>query len=122
MAYSRRELRWFLRLPGAKSASRNQKEPLRDSILTACFEAHRTHHHHRRARGIPARRSRHGTADAAEKSLAQRGASEIELETAVDNDAAIAILATQRLSYARHTQELLSGRPGAYAMMKRIPT
>ncbi len=122
MAYSRREFRWYMRLPGAEIIIAESEGTIAGFILTACFE--RTGHIITIDVLAEFRRAGVGTAllDAAEKSLARRGATEIELETAVDNDAAIQFW--QRSGYlTRGTlKNYYPGGLAAYAMMKRIPT
>lgn len=122
MAYSRREFRWYMRLPGAETIVAESEDAIAGFILTACFE--RTGHIITIDVLSEFRRAGVGTAllDAAETSLARRGATEIELETAVDNDAAIQFW--QRSGYlTRGTlKNYYPGGLAAYAMMKRIPT
>jgi [ribosomal protein S18]-alanine N-acetyltransferase len=122
MAYSRREFRWYMRLPGAETIVAESEGAVAGFILTACFE--RTGHIVTIDVLAEFRRARVGSAllDAAEKSLARRGATEIELETAVDNDAAIQFW--QRSGYlTRGTlKNYYPGGLAAYAMIKRIPT
>ncbi len=122
MAYSRREFRWYMRLPGAETIVAESDRTIAGFILTACFE--RTGHIVTIDVLAEYRRARVGTAllDAAESSLARRGATEIELETAIDNRAAIQFW--QRSGYlTRGTlQNYYPGGLAAYAMMKRIPT
>ena len=105
-----------------KQSSRNLRECVAGFILTACFE--RTGHIVTIDVLAEFRRARVGTAllDAAEKSLARRGATEIELETAVDNDAAIQFW--QRSGYLTRgiLKNYYPGGLAAYAMIKRIPT
>lgn len=89
IAYSRRTLRWFLRLPGAECWVAAQAERVVGFILTEA-ESLRAHiitldvsGTHRR-RGIGSALLLH-----AEQRLAARGVQRIELETATDNHAAV---------------------------------
>jgi [ribosomal protein S18]-alanine N-acetyltransferase len=122
IAYSRRELRWYLRLPAAEITVAEAGQAIAGFILTACFE--KTGHIVTIDVLAEFRRTRVGTAllNATERSLAQRGATEIELETAVDNDAAIHFW--QRSGYLSRgiLKNYYPGGLAAYAMMKRIPS
>ena len=82
MAYSRREFRWYMRLPGAETIVADFEGAVAGFILTACFE--RTGHIITIDVLAECRRARVGTAllDAAETSLARRGATEKDTDLA----------------------------------------
>ncbi len=121
IAYSKRTLRWFLRLPGADCEVAQADNQIIGFIL-AEQEGSRAHiitldvlENHRR-RGV-------GSAllAAIEQRLAARGAREVELETATNNDAAVAFW--QKHGY--RTRGVLKGyyldRLDAFAMHKSLP-
>jgi len=97
IAYSRAELRWYLGLPGAecliaetRTAAKNPRKQIVGFIIIACRKLHGhiitidVLEAHRRA-GVGASLLRR-----AETRLRRRGAREVWLETATDNEAAIA--------------------------------
>ena len=120
IAYSRREFRWYLRLPGAEGIVAETRGGIAGFILTACFE--RTGHIITIDVLSEFRRARVGTALlwAAEESLARRGATEIELETAIDNAAAIEFWKKNGYLTRGILQNYYPGGLAAYAMMKRL--
>lgn len=120
MAYSRREFRWYMRLPGAETLIAETGGAVAGFILTACFE--RTGHVVTIDVLAEFRRARVGTAllGAAEESLARRGATEIELETAVDNDAAIQFWKRSGYLTRGTLKNYYPGGLAAYAMIKRL--
>jgi [ribosomal protein S18]-alanine N-acetyltransferase len=122
MAYSRREFRWYMRLPGAEAIIGEFQSAIAGFILTACFE--RTGHIITIDVLTEFRRARVGTAllAAAEGSLARRGAKEIELETAIDNDAAIQFWKRGGYQTRGILKNYYPGGLSAYAMMKRLDT
>jgi ribosomal-protein-alanine N-acetyltransferase len=121
-AYSRREFRWYMRLPGAESIIAEFQSAIAGFILTACFE--QSGHIITIDVLTEYRRARVGTAllDAAEASIAQRGATEIELETAIDNDAAIQFWKRSGYQTRGILKNYYPGGLSAYAMMKRLDT
>ena len=120
MAYSRREFRWYMRLPGAEVIVAESQSAIAGFILTACFE----HSGHIITIDVLSefRRARVGTAllAAAEASLARRGAKEIELETATDNAAAIEFWKRSGYLTRGTLKNYYPGGLAAYAMMKRL--
>jgi ribosomal-protein-alanine N-acetyltransferase len=120
MAYSRREFRWYLRLPGAEGIIAESHGNIAGFILTARFE----HTGHIITIDVLAgfRRARIGTAllHAAEASLARRGAAEIELETAFDNAGAIEFWKKNGYLTRGILKNYYPGGLAAYAMMKRL--
>lgn len=122
MAYSRREFRWYMRLPGAEAIIAELQSAIAGFILTACFE--QTGHIITIDVLTEFRRARVGSAllGAAEMSLAQRGATEIELETAIDNDAAIQFWKRSGYQTRGILKNYYPGGLSAYAMMKRLDT
>ena len=120
MAYSRREFRWYMRLPGAETLIAEMGGAIAGFILTACLE--RTGHVITIDVLTEFRRARVGTAllAAAEASLARRGATEIELETAVDNDTAIQFWKRSGYQTRGVLKNYYPGGLAAYAMIKRL--
>ncbi len=120
MAYSRREFRWYMRLPGAEALIAETGGVIAGFILTALFE--RTGHVITIDVLTEFRRARVGTAllAAAEASLARHGATEIELETAVDNDAAIRFWKRSGYQTRGTLKNYYPGGLAAYAMIKRL--
>jgi ribosomal protein S18 acetylase RimI-like enzyme len=120
IAYSRREFRWYLRLPGAKGIVAETRGAIAGFILTACFE--RTGHIITIDVLAEFRRARVGTAllRAAEESLARRGATQIGLETAIDNGAAIEFWKQNGYLTRGILKNYYPGGLAAYAMMKRL--
>jgi [ribosomal protein S18]-alanine N-acetyltransferase len=121
-AYSRREFRWYMRLPGAEAIIAEAQSVIAGFILTACFE--QIGHIITIDVLTEFRRARVGTAllAAAEASLARRGAKEIELETAIDNDAAIQFWKRSGYQTRGILKNYYPGGLSAYAMMKRLDT
>jgi ribosomal-protein-alanine N-acetyltransferase len=120
MAYSRREFRWYMRLPGAEALIAETGGVIAGFILTALFES--SGHIITIDVLTEFRRARVGTAllAAAEASLARRGATEIELETAVDNDAAIQFWKRSGYQTRGTLKNYYPGGLAAYAMIKRL--
>jgi len=120
IAYSRREFRWYLRLPGAEGIVAETRRGIAGFILTACFE--RTGHIITIDVLPEYRRAGAGTVllRAAEESLARRGATEIELETAIDNAAAIEFWKKNGYLTRGILKNYYPGGLAAYAMMKRL--
>jgi [ribosomal protein S18]-alanine N-acetyltransferase len=120
MAYSRREFRWYMRLPGAETLIAEMGSAIAGFILTACFE--RSGHVITIDVLTEFRRARVGTAllGAAEASLARRGATEIALETAVDNDTAIQFWKRGGYQTRGTLKNYYPGGLAAYAMIKRL--
>lgn len=120
IAYSKQTLRWFLRLPGAECLVAEADGRIAGFLL-AESEGHRAHlitidvlEAYRR-RGIGSRLLR-----AIEERLAERGVRRVMLETATDNQAAVAFW--QRHGY--RTVEVLKryylDRLDAYSMQKPL--
>lgn len=120
IAYSRREFRWYLRLPGAEVIIAEVRGEIAGFILTACFE--RSGHIVTIDVLGEFRRAGVGTAvlHAAERNLARAGAREIELETAIDNDAAIQFWMKNGYQTRGILKNYYPGGLAAYAMMKRV--
>jgi [ribosomal protein S18]-alanine N-acetyltransferase len=120
LAYSRREFRWYLRLPAAEGIVAESPGQIAGFILTACFERSG---HIITIDVLPEFRRAHvGSAllRAAEESLARRGAKEIELETAVDNDAAIQFWTNSGYLKRGILKNYYPGGLAAYAMIKHL--
>jgi [ribosomal protein S18]-alanine N-acetyltransferase len=90
IAYSRRTMRAFLRLPGAECLVAEADGAIRGFILTDCYGP--AGHIITLDVAPAARRRKIGTAlvEAAHASLAGRGAREVELETSTANEIAVA--------------------------------
>jgi len=120
MAYSRREFRWYLRLPAAEGIVAEVRGEIAGFILTACFE----HTGHIITIDVlpEFRRARVGTKllHAAEESLTARGAKDIELETAINNAAAIEFWNRHGYLTRGILKNYYPGGLAAYAMMKRL--
>jgi [ribosomal protein S18]-alanine N-acetyltransferase len=127
IAYSRRTLRKFLRLPGAQCLVAKCEAPIAGFILI-----HAASH---KPRTIPTghiisldvdetfRRGGVGSAllHAAEKSLAACGVREVDLETAVDNHAAIAFWQRRGYSIIGRIKDYYDDGADAFAMSRVLP-
>jgi ribosomal protein S18 acetylase RimI-like enzyme len=120
VAYSRRELGWYMRLPGAEGVVAEVDDRVGGFILWARFDD--TGHiitidvlEEYRRLGV-------GTAllNEAERRIARRGAVQIELETAVNNTAAIAFWKRHGYQTRGILQNYYPGGLNAYAMMKPL--
>ena len=121
IAYSKRTLRWFLRLPSAECLVAEAGGPIAGFIL-AEHEGQRAHiitidvlEPHRR-RGL-------GTAllTAIERSLAARGVRQVELETATGNEAAVAFWQKHGYRSVGVLKRYYLDRLDAYSMRKPLP-
>ncbi len=120
MAYSRREFRWYLRLPGAEGIVAESRGRVAGFILTALFDRSG---HIITIDVLPEyRRARLGSAllHAAEKRLLERGATDIELETAINNAAAIEFWTRHGYLTRGILKNYYPGGLAAYAMMKHL--
>ena len=133
IAYSRRELRNYLRFPGADcvvaeaGAAANTKNKFHESSIAGfCVTAHEDDWGYIITIDVLEAYRRHGLGSQllaeAERRLAANGAREIALDTAVNNAAAIAF-------WQKHGYRILGTRKGyypggvdAYAMAKKLPT
>ncbi|MGA8869494.1 MAG: N-acetyltransferase [Candidatus Acidiferrales bacterium] len=133
IAYSRREVRNYLRFPGANcvvaeaGAAANTKKKFHESSIAGfCVTAHEDDWGYIITIDVLEAYRRHGLGSQllaeAERRLAANGAREIALDTAVNNAAAIAF-------WQRHGYRILGTRKGyypggvdAYAMAKKLPT
>jgi [ribosomal protein S18]-alanine N-acetyltransferase len=131
IAYSRRELRNYLRFPGADcvvaeagAAPNAKNKPHESSIAGFCVTAHEDDWGYIITIDVLETYRRHGLGSQllteAERRLAANGAREMALDTAVNNTAAIAF-------WQRHGYRIRGTRKGyypdgidAYAMAKRI--
>jgi [ribosomal protein S18]-alanine N-acetyltransferase len=120
IAYSRRELRNYLRFPGANCVIAESG----GEIIGFCVTAHLRAEGYIITMDVLAAHRRQGVATAllleAERRLAQQGVSEVGLETATDNDSAIAFW--QKHGYRRCgvRKHYYSGGRDAYSMSKTI--
>ena len=121
IAYSKREFRNYLRFPGAECVIAEENGKLAGFCLTA----------HQQARGYiitidvleKFRRRGVGTALLAEveRRLAAHGVEEIGLETATDNDSAIAFWQRHGYRIEAVLKNYYPGHLDAYEMRKRLP-
>lgn len=120
IAYSRRELRWYMHLPGADGVVAVYDERIAGFILWARFE--NTGHIITIDVLEEYRRMNIGTAllQEAERRLAHRGAVQIELETATNNTAAIAFWNRHGYQTRGILQNYYPDGLNAYAMMKPL--
>jgi ribosomal-protein-alanine N-acetyltransferase len=124
IAYSRRELRNYLRFPGAECVVATTKNGRKRTIAGFCITAHEDDWGYIVTIDVLEAYRRHGVGTLllaeAERRLAANGATEIGLDTAVNNVAGIGF-------WQRHGYRILGTRkdyyPGgldAYAMAKKI--
>ncbi len=119
IAYSRRELRNYLRFPGADCVvAEAVPENIAESgpvIIGFCITAHLRAEGYIITMDVLAAHRRQGVATAllaeAERRLAENGVSEVGLETATDNDSAIAFWQKHGYRKLRRPKTLLSRRP-----------
>ncbi len=120
IAYSKRMLRWFLRLPGAECLVADAGGQIGGFILVE----HEGEYAHIITIDVlaPHRRRGLGTAllGAAEQSLAARGALHIELETATDNQPAIAFWQKHGYRTIAVLKRYYLNRVDAYSMHKPL--
>ncbi len=121
IAYSKRTLRWFLRLPGAECLVAEAAGQIAGFIL-AEHEGERAHLITIDVLGAERRRGV-GTAllRAIEQSLAGRGVRQIELETATDNHAAIAFWQKHGYGTVGVLRNYYLSGLDAYSMHKPLP-
>lgn len=120
IAYSLAELRWYLRLPGAACFVAE----MRKDILGFILSAHRGTHGHIITIDVaaPHRRSSVGTAllAKAELDFGDAGATEVWLETATNNNAAIAFWHDRGYRTRGRMKNYYPGGIDAFAMSKRL--
>ncbi|MFZ0636603.1 MAG: N-acetyltransferase [Candidatus Acidiferrales bacterium] len=122
IAYSRRELSWYLRLPGAEGIVAEVGGRI-VGFLVAAYEKSAAHivtidvleEHRRRAIGTALLRE-------AEERLGRKGVTLIQLETAVDNAAAVAFWKSHGYQSRGILRNYYPGGLNAYAMMKSLAT
>lgn len=121
IAYSKRMLRWFLRLPRAECLVAEAG----DQIVGFILVEHEGEYAHIITIDVlaPQRRRGLGAAllEAAEQSLAARGVLHVELETATDNQAAIAFWQKHGYRTIAVLKRYYLNRLDAYSMHKPIP-
>jgi ribosomal protein S18 acetylase RimI-like enzyme len=120
IAYSKRMLRWFLRLPGAECLVAEVARQIAGFIIVE----HEGEYAHIITIDVlaPHRRRGLGTAllGAVEQSLAARGVLRIELETATDNQAAIAFWQKHGYRTIAVLKRYYLNRLDAYSMHKPL--
>jgi ribosomal-protein-alanine N-acetyltransferase len=124
IAYSRRTLRWFLGLPGAQCLVA-EVSSLREARIAGFLVAEAARH---RAHIItldvsePYRRMGIGSAllRETERRLAERGVEEIELETAISNQAGVAFWERHGYRSAGVLRRYYLGRLDAFHMHKSV--
>ncbi|HKW89563.1 MAG TPA: N-acetyltransferase [Candidatus Acidoferrales bacterium] len=120
IAYSLAELRWYLQLEGAACfLAENRKD-----ILGFILSAHKGAHGHIITIDVVAHRRRSGVGTAllhqAELNLDTAGATEVWLETATNNDTAIAFWHNHGYRTRGRMKHYYSGGIDAFAMSKRL--
>ncbi len=131
IAYSRRELRNYLRFPGAdcvvgeaEVAGKTKSKSSKSSIGGFCITAHEDNWGYIITINVVEAYRRHGLGTLllaeAERRLAANGASEIALDTAVNNHAAIAFWQKHGYRIRGTRRDYYPGGIDAYAMAKRI--
>jgi len=120
IAYSRRELRWYLRLPGAEGIVAEREGRIAGFLLSAYWE--RTGHIITIDVLEEFRRAGVGTAlvRECEVRFKQRGVTTIEIETAVNNPAAIAFWNQHGYLSRGVLKNYYPGGLNAYAMIKPL--
>lgn len=120
IAYSLAELRWYLQLPGAACFIVESRKEILGFILSA----HKANHGHIITIDVLAARRRSGAGTAllhrAEQHLAKSGASQVWLETATNNDAAIAFWQKHGYRTRGRMKHYYPGGLDAFAMSKRL--
>jgi ribosomal-protein-alanine N-acetyltransferase len=121
IAYSKRMLRYFLTLPGANCLVAEVEGKIAGFILTE--ENPPLAHVITLDVGVEHRRHRIGAAllEESERDLALRGVRHILLETAVDNEAAIAFWRSRGYRIEATLKRYYLGRIDAYEMRKILP-
>lgn len=134
IAYSRRELRNYLRFPGAEcvvaearatgTTGANKRKDRAKSIAGFCITAHEDDWGYIVTIDVLAEHRRHGVGSLliteAERRLAENGATEIGLDTAVDNAAGIAFWEKHGYRIRGVRKDYYPGGLDAYAMTKRV--
>jgi [ribosomal protein S18]-alanine N-acetyltransferase len=131
IAYSRRELRNYLRFPGADSivaeaevAGKTKNESRKSEIAGFCVTVHEDDWGYIITIDVLESYRRHGLGTLllaeAERRLAANGAREIGLDTAVNNEAAIAFWHKHRYRILGTRKDYYPGGVDAYAMAKKI--
>lgn len=120
IAYSLAELRWYLKLPGAACfLAENRKE-----ILGFILSAHKGSHGHIITIDVVAHQRRSGVGTAllarAEIELGDAGTTEVWLETATDNEPAIAFWHRHGYRTRGRMKHYYPGGIDAFAMSKRL--
>ncbi len=118
IAYSRRELRWYLRLPGAEGIVAERDGQIAGFLLSANWEQVG----HIITIDVLAQFRRAGTGSAlvreSEARLVRQGVKTIEIETAVNNPAAIAFWNKHGYISRGILKDYYPGGLSAYAMIK----
>lgn len=120
IAYSLSELKWYLQLPGASCLVAERGKEILGFILTA----HKRTHGHIITIDVVAEHRRAGIGSAilrsAEQNLVASGAREVWLETATNNDAAIAFWRRHGYRTRGRIKGYYPGGLDAFAMSKSI--
>ncbi len=120
VAYTKRTLRWFLRLAGAECLVAEAGGTTVGFILAECEGEYA----HIVTIDVLARERRHGVGTALlramEQSLAAHGVRHVELETATDNDAAIAFWQKHGYGTVGVLKRYYLERLDAYSMQKLL--
>jgi ribosomal-protein-alanine N-acetyltransferase len=122
IAYSRRELRWYLRLPGAEGIVAERDGQIAGFLLSANWEQVG----HIITIDVLEQFRRAGTGSAlvreSEARLVRQGVTTIEIETAVNNPAAIAFWNKHGYISRGILKNYYPGGLSAYAMIKSLST
>ena len=120
IAYSLAELRWYLQLPGAACFVTENRKKIFGFILTA----HKGAHGHIITIDVLAEHRRSGAGTAllakAEENLAEAGVAAIWLETATNNDAAVAFWQKHGYRTRGRMKHYYPGGIDAFAMSKLL--
>lgn len=120
IAYSLGELRWYLHLPGAACFVAENRKEVSGFILSA----HKSAHGHIITIDVLAAHRRSGVGTAllrkSERNLAEAGVREIWLETATNNNAAVAFWQKHGYRTRGRMHHYYPGGLDAFAMSKRL--
>lgn len=129
VAYAREELRWYLAMHGADCVvaeirAHNQRLPSRHRIAGFVVSVSRNAHGHIVTIDVLEMYRRAGVGSAliecAESRMAERGVTEVWLETATNNEAAIAFWKKHGYRSHRRLPHYYSGGVDAFAMSKTL--
>lgn len=124
IAYSRTELRQYLRFPGADCVVAEAAEGAAPAMIGFCITAHKGPWGYIITMDVLAEHRRHGVGSVllieAERRLVEAGVREIGLETATDNSAAIAFWQKHGYRKSGVRKNYYPGGRDAFSMAKRL--